>query len=545
MEGKHSTLRLYTPIMERSSVSFSLRGRLPLYKAHCPMDLTCSCREEGQKLHKLALKDFKETLLLLDRSSDIHRLFKQLPPCLECQVNMGNQQGTKTKQNLPKNGLYGSEIYRKRRRGERRAGKSCFNIKMASGNPLKSKRQSKLKTVNYPDYKQANEDLSDSERDLMPNQQDMTSIWNLNPAIEFLYFPKRPLSNMKHSEENDSDHSDYDNLANYEAKSGQVSQIFEEHRKETAACTIWGEIEEVEGIMHQGSLTSCDMTKDNDRFMSFKHLSKISLRNDNKDMKYNDNKPLLTKELRSLGEALSQSLQQALKVEDRNSVKENYQHAKVLRRPQYLPLNLCYSEANSPSISPASPILSSLLTTKYPTPEPQRETWSCSTNDVMGDCSKTNEQWMNWLSEYGSVYTDVSNSKDSADGLPYSDEALCRREEVWQQEVEQCLILSHPDRPKHVDFLHLTALEEEDITPLPSPPPPPLPPPLSREPGSESPTDAEDWTPGRLQAVWPPLQEEEKVGLKYTEAEHQAALLQLKRECKEELEKIQVRNNLL
>ncbi|XP_070698914.1 formin-like isoform X1 [Pempheris klunzingeri] len=56
-----------------------------------------------------------------------------------------------------------------------------------------------------------------------------------------------------------------------------------------------------------------------------------------------------------------------------------------------------------------------------------------------------------------------------------------------------------------------------------------------------SPTDSEDRTPGRLQAVWPPPKpkdEEEKVGLKYTEAEHQAALLQLKRECKEELERL-------
>ncbi|RXN05610.1 formin-like isoform X2 [Labeo rohita] len=54
-----------------------------------------------------------------------------------------------------------------------------------------------------------------------------------------------------------------------------------------------------------------------------------------------------------------------------------------------------------------------------------------------------------------------------------------------------------------------------------------------------SPCDGEDRTPGRLQAVWPPPKEdgEEKVGLRYTEAEHQAALLQLKRECKEELEK--------
>ncbi|KAM9552801.1 uncharacterized protein ACWYII_034818 [Salvelinus alpinus] len=53
------------------------------------------------------------------------------------------------------------------------------------------------------------------------------------------------------------------------------------------------------------------------------------------------------------------------------------------------------------------------------------------------------------------------------------------------------------------------------------------------------PGDGEDRsTPGRLQAIWPPTKEE-KVGLKYTEAEHQAALLQLKRECNEEVEKIQ------
>ncbi|KAK6294926.1 hypothetical protein J4Q44_G00341520 [Coregonus suidteri] len=56
---------------------------------------------------------------------------------------------------------------------------------------------------------------------------------------------------------------------------------------------------------------------------------------------------------------------------------------------------------------------------------------------------------------------------------------------------------------------------------------------------ASTPGDGEDRsTPGRLQAIWPPTKEE-KVGLKYTEAEHQAALLQLKRECKEELEKTQ------
>ncbi|XP_078515576.1 formin-1 [Lissotriton helveticus] len=54
-----------------------------------------------------------------------------------------------------------------------------------------------------------------------------------------------------------------------------------------------------------------------------------------------------------------------------------------------------------------------------------------------------------------------------------------------------------------------------------------------------SPSDPEDRTPGKLQAVWPPPRptlEEEKVGLKYTEAEYHAAILHLKREHKEEVE---------
>ncbi|XP_073789454.1 formin-1 isoform X1 [Danio rerio] len=53
---------------------------------------------------------------------------------------------------------------------------------------------------------------------------------------------------------------------------------------------------------------------------------------------------------------------------------------------------------------------------------------------------------------------------------------------------------------------------------------------------------SDEHTPKRLQTVWPPPKpkdEEEKIGLKYTEAEHQAALLQLKRECNEEVEKLQ------
>uniref|UniRef100_A0A4W3HZY9 FH2 domain-containing protein n=1 Tax=Callorhinchus milii TaxID=7868 RepID=A0A4W3HZY9_CALMI len=63
-----------------------------------------------------------------------------------------------------------------------------------------------------------------------------------------------------------------------------------------------------------------------------------------------------------------------------------------------------------------------------------------------------------------------------------------------------------------------------------------------RLPEQLSPTQSEDRTPGRLQAIWPPPKprdEEGKVGLKYTEAEYQAAILQLKREHKEATENLQ------
>ncbi|XP_003791732.1 formin-1 isoform X2 [Otolemur garnettii] len=71
-------------------------------------------------------------------------------------------------------------------------------------------------------------------------------------------------------------------------------------------------------------------------------------------------------------------------------------------------------------------------------------------------------------------------------------------------------------------------------------------PPDSKSP-DQSPTEQDDRTPGRLQAVWPPPKTkdtEEKVGLKYTEAEYQAAILHLKREHKEEIENLQAQFEL-
>lgn len=50
-----------------------------------------------------------------------------------------------------------------------------------------------------------------------------------------------------------------------------------------------------------------------------------------------------------------------------------------------------------------------------------------------------------------------------------ADEFLQRQEEIWQQEVEEslsCSLLHHPSRPQHIDFLRITA-PEDDITDTP------------------------------------------------------------------------------
>lgn len=50
-----------------------------------------------------------------------------------------------------------------------------------------------------------------------------------------------------------------------------------------------------------------------------------------------------------------------------------------------------------------------------------------------------------------------------------ADEFLQRQEEIWHQEVEEslsCSLLHHPSRPKHIDFLRITAAED-DITDSP------------------------------------------------------------------------------
>ncbi|XP_008293203.1 formin-1 [Stegastes partitus] len=128
-----------------------------------------------------------------------------------------------------------------------------------------------------------------------------------------------------------------------------------------------------------------------------------------------------------------------------------------------------------------------------------------------------------------------STSKwNSSSNSTTTDDSLLRQDDIWMLDDPQEPLPRVP-RPDHLDFLRITPPEDDIIGDTPYYPK------LECTTEVTSPTDSEDRTPGRLQAVWPPPKpkdEEEKVGLKYTEAEHQAALLQLKRECKEDLERM-------
>ncbi|XP_048106058.1 formin-1 [Alosa alosa] len=118
-----------------------------------------------------------------------------------------------------------------------------------------------------------------------------------------------------------------------------------------------------------------------------------------------------------------------------------------------------------------------------------------------------------------------------------TEETLLNQEDDWHLDLDFslsfCKSVAQASSLNHADFLRITPPEHDIISDAP----------FSPElvfVAEDSPlAEQEERTPRRLQAIWPPPKPKDEVGLKYTEAEHQAALLQLKRESKEEVEKLQ------
>ncbi|XP_068199214.1 formin isoform X3 [Antennarius striatus] len=598
---------------------------------------------EGGQADIFSPPDFKEAFDALDDFSEIQWLTELLPLCLQCQdfMIMGNQQGVKIKSNLcayPESGnaLPKSPRFqiprKKRRKVEELVYTSDFqrNLKMTHQTlqmPFKERRSTKLQMMSTPTFGEW-----ESEEDKLMNYtpavrrkravgslQEQKTSWRAKltdvssanlPSIKKDFFSTRNnLPGKKGSDLSDSDLSEYDNdtypsnissdrleLPRKTEESSTKDQIIQEERetklaqngkrtdeemeKKAAAQRVMGKIEEVEGIIRRVSLTSSDwIGGDGYERESGQFISEGCV-----DSQFED-QSLLVEEFHALGEALSQSLREALKMEAAKAESEPFPWVKktscktnlvgATSRPLTVSPHSYHFKSNVPSISsspspsgenshdptPSSPILSPLLTySQHPVPLDKKDISTCRsgwmnsdedgllprgaggcrhaavTSSWMGDDWKISDQacWMNEQTQMR-ISRCSSETEPRLEDLLCSDEALLRQEEIWQQEVEETLSfsLSDPSRPRHIDFWRITAPDDDIIdTPANTP--------LPAEFRSEAvtPGEGEERTPGRLQAVWPPLKEE-KVGLKYTEAEHQAALLQLKRECKEELEKLQ------
>lgn len=166
--------------------------------------------------------------------------------------------------------------------------------------------------------------------------------------------PRRNFSEEEECSRTDSDLSEYDNeiYSSFISNTTMEAKNTEKEEgmwKSAAAQRVKGKIEEVEGIIHRVSLTSSDWIKngcngdEEPDFISDGWRGEVSSGGlqqlqilqqrykdedgtqspvEDKDMEFSEDKLLLAEELHALGEALSQSLQQVLRLEGEKGFKE-------------------------------------------------------------------------------------------------------------------------------------------------------------------------------------------------------------------------------
>ncbi|XP_061559871.1 formin isoform X2 [Phycodurus eques] len=599
MKGADAPLHFYIPFRgdEMSDLSTSL-SRGPACSSNEPQDhqpeQTYFYKEEGPvETAKLGHAD----KFRLTDSSELVWVKELLLLCSEYQtfVNMGNQQGMRIKTNvnsLPKS--TGIQRPRMRTDGFVDTGTPLLHLE-SPHQPTKSRRLPKLWMASTP----TNEELLEEEKHLIcmsatlgqeretignsgfekdDGQKDFKQSWRakLSPQGSSCVNRKCPFSCREEEISSETDLSEYDDICSLfyleprtedanantiQSKVNTQNETAGQSSRAATAARVMRKIEEVEGIISRVSLTSSNWIKRNGnddshsmeaRCMDNKALNSPQIQTQDKECKYD--KPRPVDELRCLGEELSESLQRALKMEGENkewlSLCTQREHEIVnkntpMRMPSYHrhistvdnnSLSSCLStSAGMPYRSPTLPLFTSRQNQQKDDICDQCTLWTRLAKDSWSE--KENLDWTNhrWREET-QTHRCLSESDVDQDGLLSSDEALQKQKEFWQQEIEEslsfCRWFSHPSRPELIDFLRITA-PEDDISRTPSPVLPDL------RSKTSFPVEGEERTPGRLQAVWPPPKEE-KIGLKYSEAEHQAALLQLKRECKEEVEKLQL-----
>lgn len=376
--------------------------------------------KQGQS-GKFFLTDFKETLKALDDSSEIRWLTELLPLCPECQnfMAMGNQQGTKLKHNqterrsaLPKS----PRIQIPRRKG-RRAGQrgSTGDLVMTPQGPLTARRPTKVQMMSSPVFGDFEEEWPiictpaarrrRVSREQKKNECALTLGGKL-PGDSRSLSKKGSRKDFSVEEEFDSDSelSEYDNdmycmmssVTCEEETEGvkNSQQWFDEMEKREAALRVMHKIEEVEGIIRQVSLSSSDWIQEccedgseplfdgagQEALQQFLHPDFSA-----SCWQCSEDSPQLVEELHALGEALSQSLLEALRTEEAKAESAAFTEAeKRTRRPLDPPscpyrftsavpnhsssphavsptLSVVLDDSTSSSLDRLSPILSPLM----------------------------------------------------------------------------------------------------------------------------------------------------------------------------------------
>ncbi|XP_070698915.1 formin-like isoform X2 [Pempheris klunzingeri] len=321
-----------------------------------------------------------------------------------------------------------------------------------------------------------------------------------------------------------------------------AAQLYDEINQSNAGVRVVAKVQDAEGRVQHVSHTSPDMTG-----LSVLHPGTSSCQQEyGKWRGPNSDRLLGVKEKTS--SKLSEGLQLPLS-HTTEPYPQTKSHAKSPSSPSLAGVfNSSFPASNS--LQSMSPVLSP-LSSKQASPQLNHRIVLLSDKDIDPEDSSSNTDESKIFSEVidknGNKRTVTrldlnlsrrpSNSKwNSSSNSTTTEDSLLRQDDIWMLDGDDPQEpLSRAPRPDHLDFLRITPPEDDIIGDTPYCPK------LECTTEVTSPTDSEDRTPGRLQAVWPPPKpkdEEEKVGLKYTEAEHQAALLQLKRECKEELERL-------
>ncbi|KAJ4928976.1 hypothetical protein JOQ06_004598, partial [Pogonophryne albipinna] len=584
MESTRATLNLFIPISERSCTSLSLshcRGPAAPFKAHLKHQggLTFNCREEGP------VDTAKQ-----GQADKFSKVLDDFPLCLECQtfMNMGNQHGTRlnfpgcAQDAFPKSPRL--QIPRKRRRRVEGLGGFEHNLKITPGTPQappKAMRLTKLQItspptfgewdleenkpimctpaawrnrgmgkervssfeernkcsqelkpawrVNLSDALTANvhesfsknrKDLSVKEESALPDSDTDLSEYDNDTFLTYISPSRKQEDNFRNTQKAQQAVRDTDEIkkaGDTEKKSSQWR--YEEMEKKAAERRVMGKIEEVEGIIRRVSLTSSDWIKEGSEE---KDGDVVEMQNKG----CSEEKPQLVEELRALGEALSQSLRQALKMEAAKTERPITEDKKTshdanvfgatkrqlticsqifsstVRHASPSPrLSVTSDESARRTLSSGSEGMSPLFTSRQfslPLSLADLHEQDFSERHIRRRSSVEDSVFNQGAGRCGSA-TQVSDGRGNNEKKKrrkkvrlneqnqtsearkydhlFSEEALQRQERIWQREVEEslssCRSLSHPFRPKHIDFLRITAAEDDIFDSRPSSPLPP------------------------------------------------------------------------